>query len=268
MTTHATGGPVDRAAERPGEQDQAVERRRIGLEIVIVLGLSLGQSAVYATINLIGKATAGAPIAQQKARLNAEQSPRPYLDLAYQLAGIAFALVPVALVLWLLAADGGSATRRIGLAPRHGWRDLGAGAALAAVIGVPGLLWYLVGRWLGFTADVVPAPSSVHWWTVPVLVLAAVKNGLLEEVVVVGYLLTRLRRLGWPAWALLAASSLLRGSYHLYQGYGPFLGNVVMGLVFAEWFRRRGRVLPLVIAHVLIDVVAFVGYYAAGPLLT
>lgn len=59
---------------------------------------------------------------------------------------------------------------------------------------------------------------------------------------------------------MVAASALVRGAYHLYQGFGPFLGNVVMGVVFAEYYRRRRRTTPLVVAHTLIDVVAFVGY--------
>jgi membrane protease YdiL (CAAX protease family) len=33
-----------------------------------------------------------------------------------------------------------------------------------------------------------------------------------------------------------------------------------MGLVFGYWFHRTRRVLPLVVAHTLLDVVAFVGY--------
>jgi membrane protease YdiL (CAAX protease family) len=33
-----------------------------------------------------------------------------------------------------------------------------------------------------------------------------------------------------------------------------------MGLLFGRIFQRTGRVLPLVIAHSLIDIVAFVGY--------
>jgi membrane protease YdiL (CAAX protease family) len=36
-----------------------------------------------------------------------------------------------------------------------------------------------------------------------------------------------------------------------------------MGLVFGQWFRRTRRTMPLVIAHTLIDVVAFVGYALA-----
>lgn len=247
----------------PQSSAGAATRRRTIAEILIVLGLSLGQSAVYAAINLGGKLTAGPPLAAQTASLNQSVSPRPYLDLTYQLTGIVFTLVPVVLVIWLLAAQAGSARaalRRLGLDRSRPWPDLGGGVVLAAVIGIPGLAFYYLGRELGITAEVIPAALAPYWWTIPVLLLQAVKNAVLEEVIVVGYLTTRLRGLGWPVWAVTTASAVLRGSYHLYQGFGPFVGNVVMGVVFAEWFRRWGRVAPLVIAHTLLDVVAFVGY--------
>ncbi|KSW29812.1 CAAX protease [Cellulomonas sp. B6] len=232
----------------------------MGTEVWIVLGLSLGKSAVYAVVSLVAKLTAGPPLASQTATLNASQSPRPYLDLTYQLLSIGFVLVPVALALYLLSANGRSATRRIGLDGRRPLRDLGIGVALAAVIGIPGLGLYAAGRALGVTVDVQAAALNAAWWTVPVLILAALQNALLEEVVVVGYLMERLRELRWSTPAIIAASALLRGSYHLYQGWGPFVGNVVMGVVFAEYYRRRRRVMPLVVAHTVLDVVAFVGY--------
>jgi membrane protease YdiL (CAAX protease family) len=113
---------------------------------------------------------------------------------------------------------------------------------------------------LGVTVQVQAEALNAAWWTLPVLVLAAGQNALLEEVVAVGYLTERLRELRWSPAGIVAASALLRGSYHLYQGFGPFVGNVVMGVVFAEYYRRRHRVMPLVVAHALLDVVAFVGY--------
>ena len=74
-----------------------LDRRLVKVEIALVLLLSLGQSAVYAIVSLTAKLTAGKPLSQQAAVLNASQSPRPYLDLTYQLLGIFFALIPVAL---------------------------------------------------------------------------------------------------------------------------------------------------------------------------
>ena len=256
---------TDRAADVSAPE---VGRHRLIGEIWIVLGVSLGQSGVYAVINLVALLTQG-PLSKATATVNASQSPRPYVDLTYQLAGIAFTLVPVALALWLLAGDrtGVPVTRRLGLDLSRPLGDLGAGVLLAALIGIPGLGLYLVGHALGITATVVPAALNAYWWTVPVLVLQAVKNAVLEEVIVVGYLLTRLRQLGVSPWLATGLSAVLRGSYHLYQGFGPFLGNVVMGVVFAEWFRRRGRVMPLIVAHTILDTVTFVAYQLFRPLL-
>lgn len=235
-------------------------------EVVIVLGLSLGQSAVYALVSLLAKLTEG-PLASQTSTLNPSRSDRPWLDLTYQLLGVAFALVPVALALWLLSDHGRSATRLIGLDLRRPGRDLALGVGLAALIGLPGLALYFGGRALGITTTIVPSALDEYWWTVPVLLLAAVQNSLLEEVVVVGYLVDRLERFGWSVPAIVAASAVLRGSYHLYQGVGPFLGNAVMGVVFALVYLRTRRVMPLIVAHTVLDVVAFVGYQLlAGPL--
>jgi uncharacterized protein len=238
-------------------------RRRLKWEIAIVLGLSLGQSAVYSVISLIAKLTAPGRLSAQNATLNPTVSPREWLDLTYQLVGIFFALVPVALVLFLLSAEGQSAIRRLGLDladRRTAAREFVWGAGLAAVIGLPGLALYFVAKSLNLNATVIPSGLTQYWWTLPVLILAAAQNAVLEEVVVVGYLITRLRQLGLGEWPALVSSAVLRGSYHLYQGFGAFVGNAVMGLVFGYFYQRKGRVLPLVIAHALIDTVAFVGY--------
>lgn len=259
--------PARPAGAPPAPASDDAARRRLGWEVGLVLALSLGQSGVYAVISLIAKLTAGKPLAEQTATLNASQSVRPYLDLTYQLVGIAFTLVPVALVLWLLAGDTSNVRQKLGLDRRSPGRDLLFGAGLAALIGLPGLALYFIGHALGITATIVPAALDSYWWTVPVLVLQAVKNAVLEEVIVVGYLVTRLRRLGFPAWAIVASSAVLRGSYHLYQGIGPFFGNAVMGVIFAEWFRRGGRVMPLIVAHTILDVVSFVGYDLFGSAL-
>jgi membrane protease YdiL (CAAX protease family) len=231
-------------------------RTALRIEVVLVLLLSLGQSAVYAVVSLVAKLTAGKPLSQQTATLNPSQSPRPYLDLTYQLLGIAFALVPVLLALYLLDRP----RRTLGISFDRAAFDLGWGFGLAAAIGIPGLLLVYVAAKLGLNAQIVPAALQPVWWAIPVLIIAAIQNAVLEELIVVGYLITRLSSFGWRVAAIVAASALLRGSYHLYQGFGAFVGNAIMGVVFALFFVKFKRVMPLIIAHSLLDIAAFVGY--------
>ncbi|HEX6968374.1 MAG TPA: CPBP family intramembrane glutamic endopeptidase [Micromonosporaceae bacterium] len=230
------------------------------IEVLLVLGVSLGQSAIYSVVAIIARLTADRPLSEQTATLNASQSSRPWLDLTYQLLGIFFALVPVLLAVHLLNRDPGDARGRLGLDARRPGGDLVRGMALAALIGLPGLGLFWVAARLGINAGVVPAALPDLWWAVPVLILAAAQNAILEEVIVVGYLVTRLRETGWRIAAVVAATSVLRGSYHLYQGIGAFFGNVIMGVIFTLFFLRTRRVMPLIVAHTLLDVVAFVGY--------
>jgi membrane protease YdiL (CAAX protease family) len=240
-----------------------VTDRRLKTEVWIVLGLSLGQAAVYAALSLIVKLTEGG-IRNSTATLNANKSDSEWLDLTLQLLGIAFGLVPVVLAIYLLSLDPDEPgpLRRLGIDGSRRARDVLWGIALAAAIGLPGLGLYAAGRALGVTAQVVPSPIDTYWWTVPVLILSALQNAILEEVVVVGYLMTRLRQLGWDVRMTILASAVLRGSYHLYQGLGPAIGNAAMGALFGYLFHRTRRLLPLVVAHTILDVCAFVGYAA------
>ncbi|MDQ0665111.1 membrane protease YdiL (CAAX protease family) [Arthrobacter ulcerisalmonis] len=248
-------------------------RRRLRLEVWIVLGLSLGQSAVYSVVQLLDKMTR-APLAEGTSTLNRSQSTREYFDLTYQLLDIVFALVPVLLVLYFLTdqrqavpGDDGnsrSAFQKLGFNFARPGKDLLQGLGLAALIGIPSLGLYAAGRALGITTAIIPSALDAYWWTVPVLILSAIRHAVLEEVIVVGYLLDRFGKFGWSVPLAIAVSSVLRGSYHLYQGFGPFIGNAVMGVVFAWLYTRTRRVMPLVIAHALLDIVAFVGFSLFG----
>jgi membrane protease YdiL (CAAX protease family) len=222
--------------------------------------VSLGASGVYAFVSYIGALTARQALSTQHVILNGSQAPgRPLLDLFLQLVSLCSNAAPVLLVFYLLARNGeGPST--IGVDFTQPRRDLLRGAVLAALIGGSGLGLYLIAYKLGISVNVVAENLPDVWWRIPVLLLSALQNGLLEEVVVLGYLLTRLRQLDVPVAGAIAISAAVRGSYHLYQGLGGFAGNAVMGVIFATLFLRWRRAAPMVIAHTLIDAVAFVGY--------
>lgn len=229
-------------------------------EVILVLGVSLGASAAYSIVSFIAKLTAPTPLSQQTTSLNTSQAPgRPWLDLSLQLLGILVAVIPAFLAIHLLNRDE-SDRGRLGLDLRRPGFDIGTGLGLAAAIGIPGLGLYLLARELGINTTIAAANLPPYWWAAPVLILNALANGVLEEVVVVGYLITRLQEMGWRTRNAVAASALLRGTYHLYQGVGGFVGNAIMGVIFALFFLKTKRVLPLIIAHTILDVVAYLGY--------
>jgi membrane protease YdiL (CAAX protease family) len=234
--------------------------RRIRWEVAIVLGLSLGASAVYSVVSIVNRMTLEQALGDQSASLNTSLSPRPTFDLIYQVLGVFFDLMPVALVVFLLWQAGRPHLGRLGIDGTRPVRDGLGGVALAAAIGIPGLAVYLGGRALGISVDVNPAALDAYWWTVPVLILSALRAALTEEVIVVGYLYARLRDLGWGQWKIIVGAALLRGTYHLYQGFGAFVGNFAMGLLFGWLYTRFGRLMPLIVAHFVLDAAIFVGY--------
>lgn len=240
---------------------EALPRQSALTESWLVLGVSLGASALWSALSLARKLTAEGGLSGQVTAMNQSVTPdQPWLDLTHQLVGIGLALVPVALALHLLARQHEHPTRLIGLDTSAPWRDLGQGLALAAAIGLPGLALYLTARALDLNTTIAASDLSGVWWAIPVLVLAAGQNALLEEVIMLGYLFTRWREAGWSPVAVVVVSALVRGSYHLYQGIGGFVGNVAMGLLLGAVYLRVRRVAPMFIAHWVIDVVAFVGY--------
>ena len=235
-------------------------RRRLWWEIAIVLSLGLGQSAVYAIVAIVNRLTREESLGSQTATLNPSLSDREIFDLIYQLLDIAFSLAPVLLVCFLLWMPTRPHLSRLGLQGVRPASDGIRGLSLALIIGLGGLGVYLAARALDLGVAVNPAGLDAHWWTIPVLLLSALRSGLQEEIVVLGYLFARLRDVGWSRWQIILGAAVLRGSYHLYQGFGAFVGNFVMGVIFGWLYTRWGRVLPFVIAHVVIDAAIFVGY--------
>jgi membrane protease YdiL (CAAX protease family) len=235
--------------------------RYLRWELFAVFAVSLGASGLNALLSLVGSLLQKQSLSSQHALLVGSLSPIQWYDLILQLVGIAEALTPVLLVLYLMARSG-EPPSVLGLDASQPGRDLARGAVLAAVIGGAGLGLYVAAFHLGVSLNIVPESLPNVWWRIPVLLLSAAHDGILEEILVIGYLLRRLDQLGWTPWKAILAAAILRGSYHLYQGFGAFLGNAVMGIIFGVLYRRWGRVTPLIIAHALIDAVTFVGYAA------
>ena len=237
-----------------------LSRARGGAEVLIVLGLSLGASAVYSIVAIINRVTREEALSQQTATLNSSLSDRQLFDLIYQLLAVFFGLMPVALVCYLLWQAARPHLGRLGLSFDRAGRDAGYGLLLALAVGIPGLAFYFATRALGIAVAVVPTALDSYWWTIPILILAAARAAVVEEFIALGSLFARLTERGWGRWRIIVSSALLRGSYHLYQGFGAFVANAAMGVLFGWLYTRFGRLLPLVVTHFALDAAVFIGY--------
>lgn len=94
------------------------------------------------------------------------------------------------------------------------------------------------------------------------ILTVSVVNGIFEEVFVVGYVVAALMPVRGP-WTAINVSTGIRLLYHLYLGPVAFLLIVPMGLLFAWMFARTRALWPLIVAHILMDVVALI-YGASG----
>ena len=238
--------------------------RTVTFEIVIVFLITLGMSGLYSLVSIIEtqiKANqAHISLPQLEVPVAAPKSTVGIIDLIRQLLGITQGLAWGALGLYLLWRAGVSLSRHLGLNLKRPWHDLAAGVGLAALIGIPGLGLYLLANHLGFSLTIAASQLNDAWWRIPVSIGIAIQNGFAEEALVIGYLLTRLRQLRVGPWIAIFMAAVLRGSYHLYQGYGGFVGNAIMGIIFGFVFLRWRRLWPLIVAHSLIDTVALIGY--------
>ncbi|MEO0049289.1 MAG: hypothetical protein RL556_621, partial [Actinomycetota bacterium] len=232
-----------------------LSKRQLKFELTIVLALSLGASAIYSVLSLIGALLSPKGLAGSNQTLNSAVSSNPWLDTAYQLSGFAFNIAPAALAIYLLIVSNSQTLISLGLNFKKA--DPLKAVVLAASIGIPGIALYLAARSLGLAANVHPSNYQASALAIAFMVMAAIAAAVTEEVIVIGYLFDRLARLGFNAKLILILTSLLRGSYHLYQGAAGFFGNLVMGLVFGLAYKRWGRIMPLVIAHTIMDCVVF-----------
>ena len=267
VDTTANVNSADQGPLRAPDEDPPFTlpgRKTLRAELWIVLWLSIAAAGLRSLLSLIDSLTRGVKLSSQSTTLITTYiADRPWLDIMFQATRIALALIPVLLVFHLLRR-GGERLSAIGLDLSDWKRDLLRGAGLAAVVGGTGLVFYLIAFHLGMNVRIAAVTTKDAWWTIFLLLASAAFNAILEEVIVLAYFIHRTEQLGWKSWQSVGGSALLRGAYHLYQGFGGFIGNIAMGLIFGTLYKRWGRVMPFLIAHFIIDAVAFVGYDLLG----
>jgi membrane protease YdiL (CAAX protease family) len=103
-------------------------------------------------------------------------------------------------------------------------------------------------------SDVSPLSSLADY---AILVPAMAANAFAEELAMRSYVITRLNQFGMGGFGAIVVSAVLFGAYHIYQGVGPMLVVTIGGLVLGGLFVLTRRLWPLVFAHFVMDVLAY-----------
>ncbi len=166
-----------------------------------------------------------------------------------------FALAaPLALV-WYLLGRSGLSFNSIGLDRSRLGRDILLGLCLMVAA-------HFVSNWIGqFLFDThVPGvygtpllPGTPKVTFIITGIATALVSGVVEEVVVLGYLTNRLRGLGWAMPAIAFVSLIIRGSYHAEYGIGV-VQPLVFGAMMTAFYLQTRRLLPVIIGHVGYDI--------------
>ena len=161
------------------------------------------------------------------------------------------------LVLGYMLVRSGEGFAAIGLGRFQRW-DASAGVALSVGSWVLVFVLSIVFSHLG-SRDVDFLPKALPlWFRVVDALTIAVTAGITEEVVVRGYAQTRLEQLRAPTAVILLLPTGLWALLHLYQGVGPAVIILCLGLVYAVFFNRTRRLWPLVVAHGAFDLTQLV----------
>jgi membrane protease YdiL (CAAX protease family) len=174
------------------------------------------------------------------------------------LTGTLHELIALALLAYVLLRRG-RRFRDLGL--QWSLRDCGVGVILC-IAGI-------VCSWVGVMSlqifhgiaygGVLRGHSGRDFWAhpgingIPYLILTP----FFEEMIVRAYLMTEILELTGSSVLALGISVLLQVSYHLYYGWFGALMLAFVFLVFALYYVRYRRALPVIVAHELYDLIAF-----------
>ncbi|MEO1042105.1 MAG: type II CAAX endopeptidase family protein [Pseudomonadota bacterium] len=182
---------------------------------------------------------------------------------------------PIAMLASIIAITIFQLTRKegwsdLGLRFPRNWKGFGAGTlatigVFASIVVLSPLVFQLADSLTGGAERELPEVATVAQLLM-LLLLSWTSAAIGEEMVFRGFLMTRLAEMfGRSAisWVVaLVFSSIIFGALHAYQGINGILVTGLVGFIFGVWYLiGRRNLLPLMIAHGLVDTMSVVALY-------
>ncbi len=153
----------------------------------------------------------------------------------------------------------------------RGWTSADLGLSLEPMdilIGLGLALWVYLLYVVAFETFAMLAPQAaraairvpaIHGGiSILTIVAVVIVNPIYEEVFVTGYIMTTLKDRG--PWLGFNVSLAIRLAYHLYQGPIAVFMILPVGFVFGTFYAQKGRLLPVIAAHAVLDLVGLAAF--------
>ena len=222
---------------------ELIRRLPTGVEFLVVVSWAFGLP-IFASIMALG--TGGEVTAATGGKL--------VFDNAALVNVVVFEVVQSVFLVWFLKVRGWT-LEKLGLV--FTWRGTGWGWMLLVTtyvmaMGVQAIADWTIPAQMHAAAQQFPAADKNL--SMELVFLTSTVNGIFEEVFVAGYIITALRDTR-GVWTAINISTVVRLLYHLYQGPLGIMTVVPVGLLYGYFFARTRQLWPLVLAHVLLDII-------------
>lgn len=167
---------------------------------------------------------------------------------------LVFELAQSLFLVWFLRVRGWT-LEKLGLG--ISWRGTGWGWLLMVATYVIAMGAQVLAHWVlpgEMRAAAQAYPTADPEVSMQLVFLVSTVNGIFEEVFVAGYIITALGSVR-GMWVAINVSTVVRLLYHLYQGPIGIVTIVPMGLMYGYFYARTRQLWPLILAHVLIDII-------------
>jgi membrane protease YdiL (CAAX protease family) len=234
-------------------------RRLQGWELLLVLAIFPLGSVCQGVVDLIERIQTQSPVTSH----NVVNVNGPWLVVSITFIEQLGYLAAAGMVCYLLSRSG-EGVRSINLGTRRLRMDLALLLPVFVVVEwLPQLLGVHVVAWLHLQGFYLyPSPTSLSMLALTITQIGlSISAGILEEVIVLGYLIRRLEQRGLRVEFVVVIAVAVRVSYHLYYGWNV-LPIALWALVSVLVYLRVRRLLPFILCHIAWDaVIPFRAFY-------
>lgn len=171
----------------------------------------------------------------------------------HYLHGITWELLSICLLIYFLYRRG-KGLADIGFSFK--WKDLLEGMGIFLLVSIVNIILYNVLKIFSINPE---QPRNIDFLKSEITifyVLFILINPFFEELIVRAFTMIEVGLLTGRTYLAIIISTLLQTSYHLYQGTYATIVLLVMFLVFSIIFAKYKRIMPLIIAHAIFDIIA------------